>query len=126
MCWDWPGCSPPPPSSRSGAARRNRRSAGEILGPPAGSGHHQLDDLLGDVRLEPLGMALVDAHDVGDDPPLFGVGIDVDLRPPRPWQQAPRRRRASFPQRVVDLPGLLVDDVWTADAFAGAVAVGPW
>src|SRR5207248_10350680 len=69
---------------------------------------------------------LVKAHHIGDHATVLGVGEDVDLGRARSGLETPRLGRAAFATTVVDLAGLVVDDVFHALAGAGFVLVGPW
>src|SRR2546421_4015659 len=100
--------SGPPPASSTGpmtvATSANLRL-------PTRCRHDQLHQLLGDLRLVSLRVALVDAHDVGDDATVLGIGIDVHLSRAGSRFPSPTQRGVAVPPAVMDLAGLGVDNI---------------
>src|SRR5690606_20124263 len=55
-----------------------------------------------------------------DDASIAAAGIDVHLRPARPWQEAPCRRARILTPSVVDVPGAVVGHVGPLNAARAA------
>ena len=51
------------------------RMRAEVLNLSTSRRDHQLHELLGDVRLQPFGVSLLEPHDVGDDAAVLAVGM---------------------------------------------------
>src|ERR1700689_299089 len=97
-----------------------------VLDFPAGCRDHHLDQLFSDSRLESLGVALIQAHDVGDHAPVPGFWVDVHLGRARSRTETPRWSRFSVADGVVDLAGVLVNHIGQSHPRAGSVFVRPW
>src|SRR6185295_5664783 len=73
-------------------------------------GHH-LHELLGNLRLEPFGVPLVEPDDIGDEAAIAAIAERSDFRLPRPGQEAPRLVAGILSRAVVYIAGLRVDDL---------------
>jgi hypothetical protein len=77
--------------------------------------HHQLDDLHGHLRLEPLRVSLVEPEEVRDDPPVAASGELVEPLYARSSDAAPTGQRRLPVTAVVDPLALVIDDVRPPD-----------
>src|SRR5205085_12060925 len=75
---DPPSVSLRPTPSPARGDGRSLRGRLQLLGLAAGRPGDELEDGLGDLGLEAFGVALVQAHDIGDHPAALAVRIDVE------------------------------------------------
>src|ERR1700680_2150691 len=74
------------------------------------SREHQLDEFLGDVRLQSFGVALADANDVGDDATAAALLVFEYLSRAWPRQASPSIGAWILPRRIVDVASFGIDD----------------
>src|SRR5215510_2311412 len=104
--------------------RRGRRD--ELLKLAATACKHQLDQLFGDFRLEPFGVALIKAYDVGDYAALLAVRIGEYLRLAGRGQEPPTRAQQIQTSAVKDVAGLDVFDLPRGEPRAARIFLGPF
>src|SRR5262249_36721740 len=86
---------------------------------------HQLDQLFGDFRLEPFGVVLFKAYDVGDYAALLAVRIGEDLRLAGRGQESPTRTQKIQTGAVKDVAGLDVFDFPRREPRAARIFLAP-
>ena len=86
---------------------------------------HELDQLFGDFRLKPFGVPLVDANDVGHDPAVLAIRMDVDLCLAGRRQESPAWTQLIQPGAVIDVAGLGINDLLPLDARAARILLSP-
>src|SRR5262245_12156235 len=72
---------------------------------------HQLDDLLGHLRLEAFSVPLVQAHDVGDDAAVLALAIGKNVGLARTRPEPPGLRARILTGAIEHVAGLRVDDL---------------
>src|SRR5262245_55210066 len=105
---------------------RRRGRAGDLLKLAAFRGEYELDQLFGDFRLEPFGVSLFKAHDVGDYAAVLAIGIDEGLRLAWRGQESPTRTQQIQTGAVKDVAGLDVFDLPRRETRAARVFLGPF
>src|SRR6266849_1776637 len=105
-------------------ATRDSRSR-DLLKLAAFRREHQLDQLLGDLRLEPFCVSLVETDDIGDHFALLAIRIDGDLSLARRRQESPARTQLIQTAAVIDVAGLGIDDFLRIAPCAALVLLSP-
>src|SRR5687767_13727785 len=106
-----------PPSTATDAMMAMSPSAllhmmsASVLDFAAARRQHQLDDFLGDLRLEAFGMPFVDTHDIGDNAPVLAFAIRKDVGLARTRTKSPCLRAGILTRPVEHIAGLGVDDL---------------
>ncbi len=86
---------------------------------------HELDQLFGYFRLKPFGVPLVEADDIGHDPAVLAVRIDVDLRLARCRQESPAWTQLIQPRAVIDVTGPGINGLLPIAPRAARVLLSP-
>jgi hypothetical protein len=88
-------------------------------------GNHQLHELLGDLRLQPLGVTFAEAYHVGHHAPVLAVRILEDFSRAGSRQVAPGIGAGILPGGVVHIARFRIGHIRHANARPAAVFRGP-
>src|SRR5262245_35616501 len=104
---------------------RAQRYTFRLLNLPARGRHKELHELFGDVRLESLGVTVLEADDIGGDAPVATLVEFGHLGLVRSRQQTPARAQLIQAARVVDVTAFRVDDLLRGAARTTTEFRGP-
>src|SRR5258706_13316958 len=96
-----------------------------LLDLPAFRREHQLDDRFGNVRFKTFSVSLIEADDIGHDPTVLAVRIEVKLRLARRRQQSPAWTQLIQPGAVIDVAGLGINGLLSLAPRAARVLLSP-